>query len=429
MKLLGQPAALLGRRAHYWLTPVLYIAAAILLGFIMPRIDRDYLQASWQMVSVASETAILSSIASGMMALTAIVFSMVLVSLQVAGSAYSPRLVQWLVHDVIMGHALGAFTGTFLFALLALSAVDLRNSGSVPIATTAMALVWLLVSIGMLIALIERVSQLYVTNVLTGVGDAGRKVIHSLYITSAPSKAAAPAADTAETPETTQKLHYIGPPRVVIALDTARLTRLARAAGGCIVVEYAVGDLVADGLPIARSCGAKRSLDEHAVRRAIILGRERTTQQDPKYAIRLLVDIAIRALSPAVNDPTTAVQALNQIDDLLRRLGRAPLDVGRIADRYGVLRLVYPTPTWEDFLDLALLEIMYYGANSVQVMRRLGALLDDLEQIVLPERKAEVLTYQERLHSSILHSFRKSDVREEAEESDRQGLGLTRREE
>jgi uncharacterized membrane protein len=123
------------------------------------------------------------------------------------------------------------------------------------------------------------------------------------------------------------------------------------------------------------------------------------------------------------------VQALNQIDDLLRRLGRVRLDVGRVADKSGALRLVYPTPTWEDFLDLALLEILYYGANSVQVMRRMGALLDDLDATVNPSRQEEVRKYQARLRRQIEQTFKRSDLREEAEEIDRQGLGLTRRDE
>ena len=84
----------------------------------------------------------------------------------------------------------------------------------------------------------------------------------------------------------------------------------------------------------------------------------------PKYAIQLVVDIAIKALSPAVNDPTTAVQALDQIEALLLRLGRRRLDIGAFCDRGGNLRLFLPFPAWEDFLRLAFEEIRAYGANS-----------------------------------------------------------------
>ena len=109
-------------------------------------------------------------------------------------------------------------------------------------------------------------------------------------------------------------------------------------------------------------------LPEAALRRAVQLQRERTFEQDPKYALRLLVDIAIKALSPAINDPTTAVQALDHIEDLLRRLASRRLDVGQVQDGDGTLRLIFPTPTWGDFLMLAFDEIRFCGATSLQVM-------------------------------------------------------------
>jgi uncharacterized membrane protein len=99
--------------------------------------------------------------------------------------------------------------------------------------------------------------------------------------------------------------------------------------------------------------------------RAVHLDRERTFEQDPKYPIRILVDIAIKALSPAINDPTTAVQTIDQIEDLLRRLGECDLDAGYASDANGIVRLIFPMPTWEDYLTLAFDEIRQYGVTSV----------------------------------------------------------------
>jgi len=409
----------------------MYVVFAIMLGIAVPRIDETFLRAYVTTMSVASEIAILSSIASGMMALTAIVFSMVLVMVQVGGSVFSPRLVQWLAHDRTLRHALGVFIGTFVFALLALTAIDRGNSGRVPVYTASTAFVWLLASIVLLILLIERVSRLYITNVLTAVGTRGRDVIAEIYARSgegepAPEKDAR-SADWAGTPAT-QNIYYHGAPQVVAAIDVARLVNLARQVNGVIEIDCAVGDFVADGSSLAHLHDARSTLEEPALYDAIMLGPERTMKQDPKYPIRLLVDIAIRGLSPAINDPTTAVQALNQIDDLLRRLGRSHLEIGRVADRDGVLRVVFPAPTWDDFLDLALLEIMFYGAGSVQVMRRMGALLDDLEETVAPSRKAAVTQFRAHLHKVIDRSFHDVDIRADAQATDRQGLGLTRHE-
>ncbi len=130
--------------------------------------------------------------------------------------------------------------------------------------------------------------------------------------------------------------------------------------------------------PLLNVFGARQPIDERKLRHRIEMGGERTFEQDPKYAIRLLVDIAIRALSPAINDPTTAVQALDQIGDLLLRLGQRQLEIGAFPDSDGKLRFVVPFPTWDDLVRLAFDEICSYGANSVQVMRRMNALISDL---------------------------------------------------
>jgi uncharacterized membrane protein len=191
-------------------------------------------------------------------------------------------------------------------------------------------------------------------------------------------------------------------------------------------MAWAVGDTVVDGMPLLRVHGGTRPVAEDRLRGLVRLGHERTFEQDPKYAIRMLVDIAIRALSPAINDPTTAVQALDQIEDLLLRLGRADLAAGRVRDARGSLRLVYPVPEWEDFLVLAFDEIRYCGASSIQVMRRMRALLSDLEKQVPPERRPALERYLERVDNGIRRTFEDADDRRDALEADRQGLGLSR---
>ena len=142
--------------------------------------------------------------------------------------------------------------------------------------------------------------------------------------------------------------------------------------------------------------GISRRLEIHdPLRSPVQLERERTFEQDPKYALRLLVDIAIKALSPAVNDPTTAVQTLDQIEDLVRRLGSRRLEMGQVQDETGAVRVMFPTPTWEDFLSLAFDEIRFYGATSLQVMRRLRTALYDLVNVVGPERQQAIRHYLE----------------------------------
>jgi uncharacterized membrane protein len=181
-----------------------------------------------------------------------------------------------------------------------------------------------------------------------------------------------------------------------------------------------------DGMPILRVRGTGPAPALDTLLDAVDLGPERTFEQDPKYAIRILVDVAIKALSPAINDPTTAVQALDQIEDLLLRLGRCDLDVGRMRDAEGHLRLDMPVPSWDDLVGLALDEIRFCGATSVQVMRRVRALLQDLRAQVLPERLAALEYFLLRVDNGIRRDFADADDQRDALEIDRQGLGMAR---
>jgi uncharacterized membrane protein len=189
-------------------------------------------------------------------------------------------------------------------------------------------------------------------------------------------------------------------------------------------VTAAVGDPILEMSPLVRVYAAPQPLDEQRLKSAFEIGDERTFEQDPKYAIRLVVDIAIKALSPAINDPTTAVQALDQIEDLLIQLGHRQLDIGKYRDDQGALHLVVPFPTWDDFLRLALDEIRYCGASSVQVMRRMNALISNLLEVLHATRHAALRHWQERLQGTIERSFKDADEKQEASVADRQGLGI-----
>jgi uncharacterized membrane protein len=256
-------------------------------------------------------------------------------------------------------------------------------------------------------------------------GEQGRRVIAALY--SEPGSNAAedghigpPAAAI------TQELRHRGRPRTVQAIDTAALLKLASAADARVDVAVAIGDTVIASTPLLRVFGTGRPIEERRLTAAIQLGNQRTFEQDPQYAIRLLVDIAIRALSPAINDPTTAVQALDEIGDLLQRLGHSCLATAPICDAAGVARVVVPLPTWEDFLRLAFEEICAYGASSVQVMRRMNALVSELT-IALPVKRRAALGYwKHRLRTSIDRHFPDLDQRRDASAGDRQGIGVSR---
>lgn len=413
------------REVKAWGIPAMYAGMAFAAGLTIPRIENRVLPELVSAMSIASATAIDSAIGSGMIALTGVVFALTFVMLQFSATAYSPRLVGWIAQDPVISHALGIFTATFLYAVAALSGIDRNGSGKVPFVSEWIVMGLLLASVAMFISLVQRISLLQVNHMLIFTGDQGRRVITSIY-PSTGSVAGAPGSENFRSLPRTQTLLHRGKPRSIQAVDLAALVNLVKTSGGVIEMTVSIGDTVVEMTPLLHVFGARQPIEERELRAGIQIGNGRTFEQDPKYAIRLLVDIAIRALSPAINDPTTAVQALDQIEDLLLRLGQRRLEIGTFRDSDGELRLVVPFPTWDDLLRLAFDEICSYGAASVQVMRRMNALISDLISVLPEERRPALRYWCSRLKATIARSFEDGEQRMEASKEDRQGLGVPR---
>jgi uncharacterized membrane protein len=207
-----------------------------------------------------------------------------------------------------------------------------------------------------------------------------------------------------------------------VAIDRTGIVDLARRHDALVELVPAVGDHVPSGGRLVNVYGTEK-VPEHRLRRYVALGDERTLDDDPAFAIRMLVDVASKALSPAINDPTTAVQVLDRIEDLLRYAAAKHLSVGVVADPQGAVRLVYPTPSWDDLVHLALDEIRAFGAGQYQVARRVLSMLDDL-LADLPERRHPALERQRDLLSSAVESAIPESQRADALIPDRQGIGM-----
>ena len=412
----------IGRGA--WLIPAAYATAAMVIGVVLPRLEHRLALHFISGINSASAIAIYSAVGTGTMTLSAIVFSLTFVMVQFSATAYSPRLVLWLAEDPLISHALGIFTGAYLYSISAMAWVDRNNIEGVSIIGAIVAVVWLLAVVAAFIALIKRIAVLQVNRMLTFTGDQGRKTIAALYGGDQHLNSEQ-AADASFSGTPTQIVAHDGRPRTVQAIDGVALLELARQADARIEVTVAVGDTVMESTPLLRVYGT--SILERRLVTAIRVGEQRTFEQDPQYAIRLLVDIAIRALSPAINDPTTAVQALDQIGDLLLRLGRRRLATAPLRDNAGAVRVIIPLPSWEDFLRLAFDEICAYGAASVQVMRRMNALLSELILALPDARRPALARWQRRIEGSINRHFADTDGRRDAFVGDRQGLGVSNR--
>ena len=193
---------------------------------------------------------------------------------------------------------------------------------------------------------------------------------------------------------------------------------------GCVIrLLPKVGDFIANGAPLFAIHDARGAVDAHALHRLVDFGWGRTMCQDPAFGLRQLVDIASKALSPAVNDPTTAVQAIDRIHDILSQLIRLPESAHHYCDRAGNVRLVRDVVVWPGFVALAFEEIRECGARSVQVHRRLRASLEELLSIAAPDRRAPLLRQMKLVDRAARRHFAEPEEQAMALEADQSGIG------
>jgi uncharacterized membrane protein len=417
---------------------MMYVGVSLSIGMAFLRFENAYLPREtrpfsgllFSSVAISSAQAYLSAIASGMLALTAIVFTVAYITAQFNSMAYSPRVASLFLRDPALFHTFGLFNATFLFAIITLGWVDRDNTGFVPEFSLLIVVILLIASMVAFARLVRRVNDLEITNTLHKLGDRGRIVLKQTFgrVDAKPSqqKTSAAEKDLRNGP-ITQILRHTGVPRSIAEFDQKALVELARRFDALIEIDCAVGDTLVYDTKLLQIRGGLRQIPEEELWQAVLLTEARTFEQDPKYPIRLLVDVAIKALSPAVNDPTTAVQAIDQIEDLLRRLGRHSLEDVHAKDAEGVIRLIYPSPNWEDFLRLSFDEIRQYGAGSVQVMRRLRSALAGVTESLSDEtRIATIERYVQQLDLGISRSPLDPEDRKTASQEDRQGLGVSR---
>lgn len=405
-----------------WLIPAAYFVASLIAAMVIPRLEFELLPAWGNEISVSTAQALLGAVSSGMMAFTAIVFSIGFLFIQYTATAFSKRFMVTAAQRPLIFHAFGLFVSTFTFALGTLAFVNRHGSNWVPFGSIIIVGALLVLSVAVMARLMNQVALLRITRVLSFVGDRGRAAIKSM-----PENASDVMAAPIPLAEPAKKIVYSENLMVLAAMDRAALMRLARKSNATICLQYAVGDTVFPESVLALVYGADSRVDEAELLQAIRLEPENVFDGDVRFALRLLVDTAIMALSPAVNDPTTAVEALDEILDLMLRLGRRHLDTGYVFDETGALRAIYPAPTWNDYLSLAFDEIRSYGAESFQVLRRLRAALLRLAG-ALPDgkRRDAVLSYRSRLDAAVARLGLDEADTATALGIDPQGLGLTR---
>ncbi len=410
-------------RGSIWFVPVLGGAAGSLCGIAAAEADRHFsLPEGWS-YSAGTAQAVLASVVGASVGLTGFVVTVAVLIVQMATGTFSARYMRIFYRDGLLKAVLAVLVGTLTFSYALLRRVE---QNSVP--SLGVTLAGFLLSIGVLLFLVflnRSIHRLRPVAVAALVAKAGRRSFEAMLREAEGPDAPThlPGAYVSETPPT----FVVATLRAgaVQAMDARGLARFARAHDCLVVVRSAVGDFVPEGAALLEVYGGD-GLDASAagrLRSMIVLGVERTIEQDPTFAIRVMVDIAIRALSPAVNDPTTAVQVLNHLGDTLRLLGATSLPAPVDAPDVLSPGLVVRARRWEDVVELAFTEIRQYGGSSVQVVRRLRALLEDLRERVRPEHRQAVEDELARLDATVAENWSDSVDLDLAAIADGQGIG------
>jgi uncharacterized membrane protein len=410
-------------RSSLWFVPVLCVLAGACISTGTIALDRafDYKAIPRSFVGGPdAATAILSTVAASMVSLTTLVLLITMVVVQLAMGQFSPRIVQRILRDKPSQLAIGLFVATFVHSILAVREVTNNGDGTgrVPGIAVAAAFVLVVVSIAVLVIYVQHIGQaLRVSALIELVGKDTRELLDRVY----PEKGEAPPDEPGEP-----RVVRAAKSGVVAGIGYEELVEEAVRADCLLELIPALGEFVPADAPLFRVHGQPTGLDEDRLKEALVIKLERTLDQDVAYGIRLLVDIAERSLADSpLQDPTTAVQAIDRLHDILRQLVRRPFPDGRYRDEAGRIRLIVRSMSWDAYVVLAYEEIRLAGAASPPVTRRLKAALMDLRSIAPPERGAAIDHQLELLAAAAERAFDDERDVHVALARDAAGIGAT----
>ena len=416
-------------RNSLWFIPFLSLLAFLVIGRVTYGIGGwllrtgqiDETTAFYGLTMVGARSA-LDTIVTMNLSFLVFTFGSLLVAIQVAGGQYTPRIIATtLLRDNTIRFTVGYFVFTLLFAMRVLT----RMGGEI-VHQFNLFIAGLLgmFSVVVFLYLIDYAARfLRPVSIVRRVGESGIAVIKNVYQETTNRSSPVESFRKPASPERT--VAHVGTSGTLLAVDLAGLVAQAQHANAIIEFIPQVGDFVSVDEHLFRLYGGAIDIDDIKLRAAVAIGTERTVEQDPTFAFRILVDIAIKALSPAINDPTTAVLAIDQLHRLLRLVGLQQLRGEEICDAAGELRLIFKTPNWEDFVHLTCTEIRHCGAGSIQIMRRMRSMLENLMQTLPQHRHAELHRQLALLDRTIERYYTFPEDQALASIPDPQGLGGT----
>ena len=406
-------------KGSLWIYPLLGAILGPLVAWGTKQADASLtVPSAWQYTPSTAST-VLTTIVGATVGLTGFVVTVTVLAIQMATGTFSARYMRIWYRDPLLKASLSVLVGTLAFSFSLLRQV---GTSKVPNIGTSAAGFLLVFSLVLFLLFFDRfIHRLRPVAVAALVAKLAKRTIETVI----------PKAEIGDSSGLTAH----GEPVLTVSSRRAGAIQVVNVDGlvgwassrNCAVVMHAaIGDFVISGQHLLTVYGPSRLPvgADRRLQRMVALGVERTIEDDPAFAVRIIVDIAVKALSAAINDPTTAVQALDHLEDVLRLLGSQRLNGELIfSDRGRITRLSMRGRTWDDYLALGVTEIREYGASTIQVTRRLRAILEGLKDSVLPEHRGAVLAEITRLDATVAVGFSGSTDKGLAEIADRQGIG------
>ena len=375
-------------RSTLWIVPFVALLLYIVVIQTFDWIKDEFVSVSLWPWSPSGAQVVLQTIVTLTLTFIVFTFGSLLVAIQVASGQLTPRIIATaLLRDNVIRITVGLFIFTLLFSVGVLGRIEEEPR-------------YFLIGIAGVLGYFSIVAFLYLIDhaarllrpisIVQRIGDLGSGVIEDVYPDVFDNRDVRHETQLNRVPDRT--IFHRGGSGIILAVNLKALVSEARRSGLVIELTQRVGSFVASDEPLFRLYGDAGKIVERRLVRNIAFGPERTIEQDSAFAFRIIVDVGIKALSKAINDPTTAVVAIDQLHRLLRKVGNRLVDGDEVVDASGQLRLIFRTPDWDDFVQLAVREIRYYGAENFQVARRLRAMIENLIQTLPDERRAALQT-------------------------------------
>jgi uncharacterized membrane protein len=396
-------------RTSFWFLPSAMAMVAIALSFGLIAIDHWLGSAAVEQVDYLyifgpeGARAILSTIASSMITVAGLTFSITMLTLQLASSQFGPRLLRNFMRDRGNQIVLGTFIATFVYCLLVLRTVrGVEGASFVPHVAVAFGVLLALASLGVLIYFIHHVaSGIRIETLLTELAAETDATIDRLY----PQPLGHDAAELRDTPALPPDFDAASRPIAAEGsgylqrIDVEALMRLATQHDLVLRVEARPGRFVIAGDTVFRAHPAERVSDDitGSLRGSFVIGQERTPEQDLDFSIRRIVEIAQRALSPGINDPATALYCIDRLHEALVRLAGRDTPSALRVDDDGKLRVVTDRVTLDDLAGPAFAALARYSLDDADVVAGLIAAIDGVRQRVSAESGEALAQLREQI--------------------------------